>query len=280
MSQIFISYSRRDKDFVDRLARDIEAVEFDVWTDRADITGGEDWYRAISRAIRKCSSFLLVLSPNSSGSEKVAQELSLADKYGRHIVPLMCESCEVSEDLELPLARRQTIDFTGDYDEALRRLLASLAGRSQQEQQQPKRPAPEEGRRPESEPPAGGSPPVQAGPEPVDNFVARPPERAPQLGEVLPGRWDVTVIYPMRPPINASLSLAPDGSFWIQLPMGSRAQGGWSVNQGNQVYMQGMETNGMMTAPYAAWLTVMNFTRDQLNGVGAHGERVIWRRAG
>jgi hypothetical protein len=268
VGHIFISYSRVDKDFVDRLARDIEAVEpLDVWKDRDDIGGGVDWYEAISRAIRECSAFVLVLSPNSTDSRKVAQELSIADKHDRQIVPLTCESCEVPAGMELPLARQQTIDFTGDYDAALARLLAALGS------PRPERPKP----RPREEPPPRAPEPRQ--PEPWVPEPTQPP-RAPQLNEVLPGRWQVTIIYPMTPPITLPVALGPDGSFWTQLPMGSQAQGRWAINQGNQVYMQGMESNGMITAPYTAWLTVTNFTRDQINGVGSVGEPIIWRRVG
>jgi hypothetical protein len=101
-------------DFVDALARDIENADrarFDVWTDRADISGGDDWNTAISRAIRACSHFLLVLSPNSAKSTKVGQELSLADKHEKRIIPLMYQNCDIPEELELLLVRTQLIDF-------------------------------------------------------------------------------------------------------------------------------------------------------------------------
>jgi hypothetical protein len=115
LGQIFISYAREDKEFVDRLVRDVEAGGPDVWVDRDDIRPGENWVGAISRAIGACSSFVLVISSNSSKSRKVAQELCLADQYDKQVFPLLLQTYELSEELKLLLAGRQWIDFEGDY---------------------------------------------------------------------------------------------------------------------------------------------------------------------
>ena len=255
MEQVFISYSRADKDFVDSLARDIENAErgrFDVWTDRADISGGDDWTTKIGSAIRTCSYFLLVLSPNSAKSKKVWQEAALADKHNKRIVPLMYQSCDIPEELELPLARQQLIDFTQNYSEALQRLCGALGQKRQS----------------------------------IDSDWPQPsplPPPPPQLSliQILPGQWIATVTFPMMPPTTVSVWMAPDGSFQAQMmPIGSSAQGRWSVDQSNQVYMQGIETNGFMTVPFVGGLRVLTFDQNQINGVGPRGEQVYWRRVG
>ena len=278
MGQIFISYSRADKDFVDRLARDIEAVEpHDVWTDRADIAGGEDWYTAISRAIRGCSAFLLVLSPNSNDSVKVAEELSLADKHRRNIVPVMCESCEVSVGMELPLSRRQTIDFTEGYDVALGKLLAVLG--SPRPEPPPTKPEPRP-TRPEPQGDEGAPPRVTTTNVVKEQFSAPPPPRQPELTQMLVGQWTITINFPMMPPFTLTVWLGPDGTFRAQLPTGAFAQGGWSVNFGNQVVMQGVESFGMMSRPFYGHLNVTDYGPHHLNGFGPQGEPVFWRRSG
>ena len=261
MDIIFVSYARSDKDFVDGLARDIESAgagKFDVWTDRADISGGDDWNTAISRAIRGCSYFLLVLSPNSTKSMKVGQELSLADKHEKRIIPIMYQPCDIPEELELLLTRPQTIDFTEDYTEALERLRAALG-------QKPKaRPKPENIQQPVPQP--------QAPPPPA--FV--PPQL--NLLQVVPGQWMATATYPMMQ-ITATLWMAPDGSFQAQqTPVGWRSYGRWSVDQFNQLYMQGMVTDGFNQGPFGSVLRVSMFDRNQINGIGPQGEQVIWQR--
>src|SRR5512146_836813 len=111
MSQIFISYSRADRDFVDDLIRQVEEQGFDVWVDREDIGGGKDWRAAISQAISECRFFLLVLSRSSVDSRKVTQELSLADEHGRKIIPIRFQRCEIPHQMSLQLATLQWIDF-------------------------------------------------------------------------------------------------------------------------------------------------------------------------
>ena len=259
MDQIFVSYARTDKDFVDALARDIESGangKFDVWTDRADISGGDDWNTAISRAIRACSYFLLVLSPNSTKSMKVGQELSLADKHDKRIIPIMYQPCDTPEELELLLTRRQTIDFTQDYNEALRRLRGALG---QKRQDKPK--------------PAINRQPIPQQQQP-------PPFVPPQLNlfQVVPGQWMATATYPMMQ-VTAAIWMSPDGSFQArQTPMGWSSMGRWSINQFNQVYMQGMVTDGFNQSPFATVLRVNTFDQNQIYGLGPQGERVVWQR--
>jgi hypothetical protein len=65
MGQIFISYSRRDKGFVDQLVQDLGKNGFEVWIDWEDIVGGESW-----RAFQPTSSAGLhssLLARNFSG---------------------------------------------------------------------------------------------------------------------------------------------------------------------------------------------------------------------
>ena len=45
MQRIFISYSRKDMDFVRKLAVDLETAGYDVWWDITDLYGGDDWIR-------------------------------------------------------------------------------------------------------------------------------------------------------------------------------------------------------------------------------------------
>jgi TIR domain-containing protein len=47
----FISYSREDAEFVDRLEADLRARGFDVWVDRRRLEGGRDWEQEITHAM-------------------------------------------------------------------------------------------------------------------------------------------------------------------------------------------------------------------------------------
>jgi TIR domain len=109
---IFISYSRRDSEFADRLIHELEARGFDAWVDREDIRGGTAWRASISQAMRKCQAVIVVLSPRSAASENVAKELSLADHHKRPIIPISLEPSAIPAALEFQLAGLQIIEFT------------------------------------------------------------------------------------------------------------------------------------------------------------------------
>ncbi len=95
MENIFVSYSRKDMDFVRKLAGDLESAGYDVWWDIADLRGGDDWVRTIPDAIASSQHVIVVLTPNSVESEWVRREYTQALALRRKIVPIMLEACTV-----------------------------------------------------------------------------------------------------------------------------------------------------------------------------------------
>jgi len=130
MGHIFISYSRKDSGFVHRLIGALENYGFSTWQDVNAIAGGEVWKGAIGKAVRECDAFLIVLSPQSAGSENVAKELAVATKHDRHILPVMYQACTIPDNMEYDLAELQWANFHGlPFDDALDGLVRSLGGR-------------------------------------------------------------------------------------------------------------------------------------------------------
>ncbi len=127
MSEVFISYSRKDNEFVDKLIMDLERNGVHVWIDRHDIEGGTAWRAAIAEAVRQCSAFVIVLSPNSTSSRNVSRELSVAESHDRLIVPVIYRACDIPPGMEYQLAELQWINLTAmTYEEGLRRLVKVL----------------------------------------------------------------------------------------------------------------------------------------------------------
>src|SRR5512133_3451149 len=124
MSQIFISYSRKDIAFVRRLAGDLEKAGYTVWWDVSDLRGGDDWVRVIPAAIKASDTFIVVLSPNSAISQWVEKEYTQALYLRKKIIPIMLES----SDVPFGLNTINYIDFTSadDYAANLNKLLATL----------------------------------------------------------------------------------------------------------------------------------------------------------
>ena len=78
MPEVFISYSRRDSDFVARLAAALKTAGRDVWLDVEGIRASEDWKERIFREIHAANTFLFVVSPDSLQSEIANEEVSHA----------------------------------------------------------------------------------------------------------------------------------------------------------------------------------------------------------
>ena len=123
MQKIFISYSRKDIDFVRKLAGDLETAGYDVWWDITDLQGGDDWVNTIPQAISSSQYLIVVLTPTAVESEWVRKEYTQALSLRKKIIPIMLIPCSI------PFALN-TINFvnfaSGEYTENFKRLLSPL----------------------------------------------------------------------------------------------------------------------------------------------------------
>ena len=108
---IFISYSRRDLEFVTQLHQQLTAQGISAWFDKENIHVADHWRTSIVEGIRDCKVFVLVLSPDSTASVNVRKEVDLAERYKKQIVPLMWRKTEIPVAMEYQLAGIQWIDF-------------------------------------------------------------------------------------------------------------------------------------------------------------------------
>jgi DNA-binding beta-propeller fold protein YncE len=89
MSDVFISYSRRDKAFVQRLHHALAAEGRDTWVDWEDIEYTEDWWAGIQAGIEKADTFIFVISPDSVASEVCHEEINHAAAHNKRLVPIV-----------------------------------------------------------------------------------------------------------------------------------------------------------------------------------------------
>ena len=126
MTQVFISYSRTDMEFVQRLAMDLEQEGFDVWWDLTDIQGSDVWERKIEEGLRASKYFIVVLTPASLESRWVRREYLSADNTGIKIIPLKLKPYDVTP---LTLRDIQPVDaIDRRYEDVLADVLRSLKG--------------------------------------------------------------------------------------------------------------------------------------------------------
>jgi WD40 repeat protein len=114
----FISYSRKDKEFALKFARELKSAGYLVWLDQLDIPTGARWDDAVERALRECEIFLIILTTASISSENVKDEIGYAIDHGKRIVPVLLEECEIP----LRLRRFQYVDFREmEFGEGIKR---------------------------------------------------------------------------------------------------------------------------------------------------------------
>ena len=118
MADIFISYCSKDRAQAEQLIELLASAGLSVWIDRQGIVGAEKWATEIVEGIKGCSTFILLLSPNSVKSENVLRELSLASEKRKRVLPIDLEPIELPSSFEYPLAGLQRVAIT-EFDKIL-----------------------------------------------------------------------------------------------------------------------------------------------------------------
>ena len=137
---IFISYSRRDQEFVTRLASDLNQQVAGVWFDQSAIQLGEKWHDEIMEGIRECKAFVLVLSPDSMESRYVREEVNKALELGKTIFPVIYRPAKWTGQFETLIREVQTLDLrSGSYTDNFQKLVDGLieAGAGKPKEEQP-----------------------------------------------------------------------------------------------------------------------------------------------
>jgi len=112
-SGIYISYSREDKDFAVKLARDLKESGFAAWLDQLDIPPGARWDKEVEKALKDFSTFLVILTPASTSSQNVRDEIGYIIDNGKNVLPILLKQAEIP----IRLRRFQYVDFTNkDYE--------------------------------------------------------------------------------------------------------------------------------------------------------------------
>ena len=115
MAKVFISYSRKDLNFVQGFAQTLMSNGVDVWWDLSSMQGGDDWTDAIPQAIENCEMVIVVLSPKSIQSDWVQKEYTYALNHKKRVIPVLYQACEIP----FALVNINYIDIQGPkYQEA------------------------------------------------------------------------------------------------------------------------------------------------------------------
>lgn len=125
---IFISYSHKDKDFVDKLGLKLVEKRIKVFIDRWEMKLGDSITNKIQDAITDASFLMVILSKNSIASDWCKREITTGlmlelDKRRIVVLPILIEDCEI------PLFLRDKFyaDFRTSFNNGLSTILESLS---------------------------------------------------------------------------------------------------------------------------------------------------------
>lgn len=130
MSQIFISYARKDHFFVDRMREDLAREDVKYWIDHEGLSPGtRNWERAIRKAIADSYAMIWVVSPASYDSEYVSSEIAVAEMHKLKIYPVFADGDNWIACVPLGKHNIQFVDMRHDkYRSGLDDLLTALEG--------------------------------------------------------------------------------------------------------------------------------------------------------
>ena len=125
---IFISYSHKDKDFVDRLALILVDKRIKVFVDRWEMKLGDSITTKIQDAISEASYLMIILSKSSVASDWCKREITSAlmlelERKRIVLLPILIEDC----DIPLFLRDKYYADFRHSFDAGLETVLESLS---------------------------------------------------------------------------------------------------------------------------------------------------------
>ncbi len=126
MTQIFISYSRKDEAFARRLTTSLCLLGAEVWIDLEDIPLGVKWSTAIQEGLNESEVMIIILSPDSMASSNVEDEWQYFLDQKKPVVPVLLRPCSI----HFQLNRLQRVHFhERDYDSAFEELHTELQER-------------------------------------------------------------------------------------------------------------------------------------------------------
>jgi hypothetical protein len=122
VNETFISYSRKDKEFVGTVVQSLQKTGIDLWIDEADIPAASIWKQEILVGIQFAHNFIYVISPDSIESEYCNLELDYALSLNKRIIPIVARLCS---DIRPAISELNWI-FFDDFKEGIESLLELL----------------------------------------------------------------------------------------------------------------------------------------------------------
>jgi len=128
----FLSHSKKDKEFIEKLASDLRRCQIDCWLDTEEIRAGKSWLKVIFEdGIPTCDIVVVYLTENSITSKMVEKEIDatlieqLSDK-GIAFLPYV-NKAEIRDSLRADIRTLQCLEWNiSNYHEILPTVVAEI----------------------------------------------------------------------------------------------------------------------------------------------------------
>ena len=97
MTDVFISYSRKDIAFARLLHQALKENDLETWIDWQDIPPSADWLAEVYEAIEQADAFVFVISETSLDSEICGLEIAHAAKHNKRLIPIVLKDVEADQ---------------------------------------------------------------------------------------------------------------------------------------------------------------------------------------
>jgi TIR domain-containing protein/FHA domain-containing protein len=125
-SDVFLSYSRKDRDLMRVLRKSLEEHHIIVWSDENLEPGAPSWRSDVQNAIENTRCVVAILSPDAKDSEWVNEELSYAKIRKARIFTILARGDE-SNAIPFGMTGVQWVDMRTDFAEGIQEIVYETA---------------------------------------------------------------------------------------------------------------------------------------------------------
>lgn len=111
---VFISFSFQDSIIAKGLCSFLESNSIRCWLSNREVAIGESFARQIMQAISDSSVFILLCSENCYSSEHCLNEMEMAIRKNKAIIPFMLDDSEMGAEYEYFLSTKHWIKYNSD----------------------------------------------------------------------------------------------------------------------------------------------------------------------
>ena len=125
---VFISYSRKNSDIVNLVARRLKKEGLNIWIDEDGIESGDLFKKVITTAIENSACLLFFSSEASNKSSWTSKEIGIAIYEGIPVIPVILDDSKYNPEIKFDLVNRDFVNMKEReyYDKSIARIIKSI----------------------------------------------------------------------------------------------------------------------------------------------------------